>query len=306
MFNLKIITAANDNYILTLLDFIHSFFRLSLNLTTLIVYDLGLNNTNKDLVLELQKLYSFELKTFDYDIYPEHVNLNLYNGLYCSYAFKPIIIYNEANNKSNKGSILIWMDSANRFDIQNISSIYNLLNNKGFYSPYSNQANTIESIELNHPSCVSYFGLTKEEHHTKLFSISANLIGINYETTEGKDILDTWYNSSLLKDVIMPHGSSRNNHRQDQTILSIIVYLYQIKNNINFTYDNFGVKFWNKLDKPTTQIGYYPFGLFKKNYNHCIAIIFCKDLDEARNVYISRKGINTNDFDRLFYVSLQN
>ena len=45
----------------------------------------------------LQKQYNFQFKHFDFNLYPEHVNLKKYNGLNCSYAFKPIIIYNEAN-----------------------------------------------------------------------------------------------------------------------------------------------------------------------------------------------------------------
>jgi hypothetical protein len=306
MHNLKIITAGNDSYILTLLDFINCFFKLNMQPNTLIVYDIGLNNENKTRLLELHNKYDFELKTLDYNLYPEHVNVYKYNGLYCSYAFKPIIIHTEANCINNQDSILIWMDSANRFDLQVLNCIYNSLTKIGFYSPYSNYAGTIESIELNHPSTVNYFRVTEQEHKTKLFSISANLVGVNYSTKEGKYILDKWYNSSLIKDVIMPEGSSRNNHRQDQTLLSVIMYSYEKENKMKFNYQNFGVKYWNKLDKSTVQEGNYPFGLFKKQGNYRVAIIFCNNINDAIQVYIKRKMISVDEFNTSFYVSPTN
>jgi hypothetical protein len=250
------------------------------------------------------KTYNFELKTLDYNLYPEHVNIYKYNGLYCSYAFKPIIIHTEANCIDNQGSVLIWMDSANRFDVDGLNNIYNSLNTIGFYSPYSNYSGTIESIELNHPSTVNYFGLTEEEHKTKLFSVSANLVGVNYSTKEGKYILDDWYNSSLIKDVIMPEGSSRNNHRQDQTILSIVMYLYEKNNEMKFNYQTFSIRYWNNLDKRVIQDGYCPFGLFQKEGDYRLAIIYCRNITEAIQVYKRRKRLNDKVFNHFFYVEL--
>ena len=90
----KIITAANNSYILTLLDFINAFMQMNLNPASLVVYDLGLSEQNYKQLLNLQQNFNFSLKKLDYSQYPEHVDLNKFNGLYCSYAFKPIIIYN--------------------------------------------------------------------------------------------------------------------------------------------------------------------------------------------------------------------
>ena len=300
--SLKIITGANDSYILTLIDFIHSYMRLNLQPNTLIVYDLGLNEHNRKIILEQNKNFIF--KKIDYSLYPEHVDVNKFSGLYCSYAFKPIIIYNEANNVDNIDSVLIWMDSANRFNINTLNHIYASVKKHGLYTPISNVAGSIESVELNHPSTVSLFGLSIDEHKNLLSSVSGNLIGLNYNMSAGKCIIDEWYDKSLNKEFIIPEGSSRNNHRQDQTLLSVIMFLYEKENNIIFDKHLVGeITFWNKRDKSTVQEGHFPFKLFEKHTGKQLAIIFCRTLAEANQVYRERKNMNIDLFNAIFTVT---
>jgi hypothetical protein len=302
----KIITGANDSYILTLLDFIRIFIGLNLNPHMLIVYDLGLNVDSihyRDLMF-LKEHYNFIFKKFDYSIYPEHVDLSKYNGLYCSYAFKPIIIYNEANCAENSGDVLIWLDSANRFNNNTLNQLYNLVKKNGIYSPISNRAGSIESIELNHRDTTALFGLSLDEHHNLLNSVSGNLIGFDYSMVAGKKIIDEWHEKSLLKEFIVPEGSSRNNHRQDQTLLSVIIYLYEKNNNVRFDKQAVsGISFWNKKDPNTVQPGYFPFKLIDKKTGRQLAIIYCKTLEEAIHTYANRKHIDYSLFTHYFNVS---
>ena len=299
--NCVIVTAANNSYIKTVIDFIEKFF-INCESINLIVYDIGLSKTNIILIEQLKNTYNFEFKTLNYDLYPEHVNVNKYKGLFCSYAFKPVIIYNEANNSSNINKNIIWMDSANRFDKTIINNICNSVNKNGFYSPISNDRGTIESIELNHPVTVKLLGLTELEHKTKLYSISANLVGINYASECGNKILNEWYNYSLNKEIIMPKDSSRNNHRQDQTILSILIYLYEKNNNICFDKNNFGVNFWVKLDPPTVDNDFIQFKLINKETHQQLAIIYCKNIKEAIITYSNRKLMSIQEFLNYYIV----
>ena len=72
----------------------------------LLVCDLGL--TNEELIELKQSFGNINIKKFNYDDYPKHVNLSSQdNG---SYAWKPIIIKETMN--SVKGA-LIWMDAGN-------------------------------------------------------------------------------------------------------------------------------------------------------------------------------------------------
>jgi hypothetical protein len=259
---------------------------------------------NKKKINELKSKYNFELKIFDYSLYPEHVDLKKYNGLYCSYAFKPIIIFNEANIPENKDNILLWMDSANQFNINTVLSIYNIVKEQGIYSPISSSENTIEVIELNHPTTVKILGLTEYEHKNNLKNISANVIAIDYSSKTGFDILNNWYNFSLNKNIIMPDGSSRNNHRQDQTILSILMYLYEKNNNKVFEKKNVGVSYWNKMDPPILEEGVFPFKLFDKKTNKQLATIFCHSYDDAVKIYSDRKGIEINILNMLYIIKI--
>ena len=305
MTSFKLITAANDSYILTLLDFIQSFILLNIDASVLTVYDLGLN-VNSGHYRELLKLHehnNFIFKKFDYSLYPEHVDLTKFNGLYCSYAFKPIIIYNEANCVENSGKVLFWMDAANRFDVNSLNQMYRYVKQYGIYSPISNGAGSIEAVELNHPATIALFGVSEYQHKNLLASISANLIGIDYSMTAGKNVMDELYDKSLLKEFIIPVGSSRNNHRQDQSLLSIIMYLYEKNNNITFSKHSFhGITFWNKKDAPVMQSGVVPFKLMDKVSGKQLAIIYCKTLEEAIETYANRKLLTIEVFLNFFLV----
>jgi hypothetical protein len=158
------------------------------------------------------------IKHFDYSLYPEHVDLNKYHGLHCSYAFKPIIIYNEATAFTVVP--VIWLDCACKASCSDLSSILKSIHLYGFYCPVGNEKNTIESIELNHPTTIEIMGLTREQHFNELETRLALTCGVKYNMVNGKFLLDEWYKYSLDKNVITPEGSSRNNHRQDQKNIS--------------------------------------------------------------------------------------
>jgi len=296
----KIITGANDSYILTLLNFIkYHIQNCVIRLEDLIVYDLGLNENN------LQSLENIlnnktEIKKLNFDEYPEHVDLKKYNGLYCSYAFKPIIIYNEANIRNNIP--VIWLDCACNITINILNQMINSINNNGVYSPVGNFEKTIETIELNHPQTTSLLGLTKHEHFNELQTRLAGIFGVNYSNFNGKIILDDWYKYSLNKDIIIPEGSSRNNHRQDQTILSCIMFLHQKKYNIIFEKSIFGISCFNKFDKSDYENNYNKYALIEKNNGKQLSIIYEKTIDEAIKIYCHRKQCNINYFNQYFHV----
>lgn len=295
----KIITGANDAYILTLLNFLSYHVELGINTENIIVYDLGFNKTN------LQKIKNFkngciEIKAFTYEQYPEHVNLNTYNGLYCSYAFKPIVIYNVAHTYNNIP--IIWLDCACKITMPILNQMIKTIRLDGFYCPVGNYEKTIETIELNHPQTMSLIGITREQHFNKLQTRLACICGIIYCSFNGKTILDDWYKFSLDKNVIMPDGSSRNNHRQDQSVLSALMFLHETKYTMVFEKSTFNISCWNKCDKNTVETNYNKYGLFHLNNNERLGIIYSKTLDDAIQVYRERKQISHNNFVEQYYV----
>ena len=282
----------------TLINFINYHSKIGIETKNLIVYDLGLSEINLNKLKNLNE--NLIIKEFEYDNYPEHVNLSKYKGLFCSYAFKPIIIHNEAVVFKDKP--IIWLDCACNITIEILNKMIDSINTYGFYCPVGNYEKTIESIELNHPKTLSLLGVSKYQHLNELQTRLACICGVNYNNFNGKIILEEWYKCSLNKDIIMPEGSSRNNHRQDQTVLSVLMMFHEKKYNIVFEKSTFNIKCWVKHDKSIVENNFNKYVLFQRNNNIRLACIFTNTIEEAIRTYQERKLMELEEFLKYFYV----
>ena len=178
----------------------------------IVVYNLGMNESEKKEI----KLFPYViLENFDFNKYPEHVSLEKYNGINCTYAWKPIIIYEVCQKY---GGLVHWMDTKNLYS--DFNNLIQILKTEYIYSPRSSGP-----IELwTHPNCLKYMNGYK---YKKLDPRSAGIIGINYNIDWIKKMIKEWKDLALIKECICPSGSDRSNHRQDQSILSILYYKYQ-------------------------------------------------------------------------------
>lgn len=61
-----------------------------------------------------------------------------------------------------------------------------------------------------------------ENHELEKRNRSGGVVGFCYSSKLARQILGKWKNLSLKKNYIAPQGSSRSNHRQDQSILSCL------------------------------------------------------------------------------------
>ena len=95
-----------------------------------------------------------------------------------------------------------------------------------------------------------------------------------------KKIINNWYESSLKPEIIKPSSSNRNNHRQDQTVLSCIL----LNNKYNY-YSNINVPFspWKNRGSNTYYNKYKPFSCIEK-------------------LLISKSRIYTNSLEKQLYV----
>jgi hypothetical protein len=129
------------------------------------------------------------------------------------------------------------------------------------------------------------------------------LIGFDYTSNAGFGIIKKWYTDSLNETMIMPKGTNRNNNRQDQTLLSVLIFLYEKYNKVVFNKTSVGVSFWNKKDDITVDKIYHPFKLFDRQTRKQLAIIYCKDINEAVTAYADRKNIQIPVFLQHFVVT---
>uniref|UniRef100_A0AB39JBT8 Glycosyltransferase n=1 Tax=Florenciella sp. virus SA2 TaxID=3240092 RepID=A0AB39JBT8_9VIRU len=290
----KLLTCANKDYFNALKQFINNVKSEIVDFDNFIVYDIGLTSDQENELYILQAEYGFYIYKLDFSKYPEHANLNLekWSGLNNSYAFKPIIIYNVLQ-KINVP--LIYMDCGCGFTMETIDKTLINISKNNFYISISNQKNTIESLELNHPDTLNHFGIK----NTDIIACSAGFLGINYENDKSKDVIDKWYKYSLDSNILVPDGSNRNNHRQDQTVLSCLLY------NINYDYNsNIKVPFspWKYKGTSTYYKKYKPFSCLKKETNKCESRIYTNSLEEAIECYKNRKNISKEQLLNEFIV----
>jgi len=207
-----VITGASDNHFLTLINFINSFIKYNIK-DKLIVYNLGLNDGNWNYLKNKYNDYLYiTYKIFDYSKYPEWFNINIGAG---QYAWKPTIIYNESLELPNE--ILLWMDAGNLI-LENLIKLENFIEKNGIYS--ATTAGTIK--DWTHPLTIKFMKCS----YIHAVNRNGACIGFNLNIKFAKDLLEEFYNYSQIKDCIFPEGSSRQNHRQDQAVLTILFYKY--------------------------------------------------------------------------------
>jgi hypothetical protein len=215
-----LVTGASNNHYLTLINFIISFVNHNDQNYKLIVYNLGLDEDNWKNIKKLFSGYSLIIyKIFDYKIRPDWFDINIEAG---HYAWKPTIIYD--TYMENPDKVIIWMDSGNLI-LNNLKELNNFVLENGIYSSISSG-----SIgKWSHPLTIEYFNFSLCHYQNR----NGACYGFNPRILFAKDFICEFYKHSQIKKCIAPDGSSRKNHRQDQTIFSILYYNYIIKYKFN-------------------------------------------------------------------------
>lgn len=178
----------------------------------IIIYDLGLSIEQ---INHLRQKYEFIIiKKFKFSDYPRFVSERDEFNKLGSYAWKSIILYEEVKKTEN---LVLWMDSANLYK-GNIKNLKKIILFRGMYSPYSNgtindwtYSTTLKLMKVN------------EQIKTKR-NLTGGLIGVDPKNQHIVEFLNNWKSACLKPNLIEPEGSTRENHRQDQSLLSILFY----------------------------------------------------------------------------------
>ena len=201
------VTGADHSHFRSLVQFLTSYFQFENE--KIIVYDLGLTVSENR---KLKKQFpSIDLRIFDYSKYPPYFNINIASG---EYAWKPVIIHEVFYEF--KGCIC-WMDAGNLI-VNKLTNIRKIISKKGFYSPISRG----KIIRWTHPGTLEYLKCEKE--FLNMRNLTAGCVALNYKYPLVKQLVDKWKECALKKECIAPEGSSRKNHRQDLSVLSILAY----------------------------------------------------------------------------------
>ncbi|XP_071853018.1 uncharacterized protein [Apostichopus japonicus] len=216
---LVLITAFSDNHYKEAMGYIGTAQKYMPG-KRIIVYDLGLSNTMKR---KVRKLCDVKLRRFPFNNYPQHVK-NLQ-----SYAWKPVII----NLSLNEFGAIYYGDASIRFKkslkvlLPGIQRHHGYMSYIAYFDPRKGAR-----YRLTVPAMFTKLGVDREEYHNCNNSAphiqAGNQLIINSTTIQTK-LMQPWLQCALEKECIAPKGSSRANHRQDASAITIIAYKYMFR-----------------------------------------------------------------------------
>lgn len=205
---LTIVTAASQNHARVLVEWFDAHSFIEDTGFKVFVYDLGLSDAIKT-EIDLKHTW-FRWRKFNFSRYPSHVDIHFSAGCY---AWKAIILQELAST----AQFLLWLDSGVRLaDNRSITSILDHITSQGYYT-----VSTGPSVQKwVHETTQSIILGAKATEYASLDMANGAVMGFISRSS----ILNEFINCSLNRDCICPHSSSRRNHRQDQAVITLLLY----------------------------------------------------------------------------------
>ena len=205
---LVVVTGADSSHFQSLCQFLSSLRQHEPEIVV-IAFDLGLKKSER-----LQVAADFptiELRTFDFPQYPDYLNVKINAG---QYAWKPVII-NDVLNEFK--CCVCWMDAGNVVT-EPLRWVRTITKSVGLYSPHSSG----EIKHWTHPKTLEYLDVSADLLDRP--NLSGGCVAACYSSPEARELVRQWKECALIKACIAPPGSSRENHRQDQAVLSVLAH----------------------------------------------------------------------------------
>lgn len=208
---MKLISAASENHALSLHQFLRSaFLHVPQALETVIVYDLGMIPASLNSLQE--EFPGLCVKSFPYSSYPNFVQIENEAGFY---AWKPLLLSLVASEFPLEN--LIWMDAGNVI-FDDLQKLNQFVTEHGVFSGIS--SGNIQ--RWTHPTTLQQMNCPKNWY--SLPNRNAACVGFCLSCPYAVKLLYDWSQSALIKERIGPEGCSRENHRHDQSLLTILFY----------------------------------------------------------------------------------
>jgi hypothetical protein len=205
MYNNVIITATNSPYFESLLTLISSIHKNGLNtVDKILVYNIGLTT---DEINQLSKLKKVDLITFtDFEINQHPLFLEGKSHVYKCYC-----LYHASKLSNN----VLWIDSG-AFFLKDFKIIFDIINNDDIF--------LVGDVHINktytHSKCIKIMGATESELSDN--HLSSGVIGFKSNGKYQKLIDESSY-YSLIEGCC---DGDYENHRHDQSVLSILASRY--------------------------------------------------------------------------------
>jgi hypothetical protein len=220
-----IITGCDSSHFKSQVQFFNSLYQHESNIKT-IYYDFGISEEQRKLIAN--NFPCVIIKKFDFDRYPDYFDIKKNAG---EYAWKPVAVCNELLMDYNN---VVWMDAGNIITGK-LNTIRRILYFRGFYSPQS--SGNIK--EWTHYKMVSYFRISNKIQ--KKSNLASGIVALNPNFRNALHLAIAWKCFALEKETIAPVGSDRSNHRQDQALLTVLAYKFNMVKGMPKRYYGFDV-----------------------------------------------------------------
>ena len=204
------VTASDTSHAQSLVNLIRSLSLMTPS-AQVVVFDLGMTP------LEAQNLKSsfpsVVVEKFPYQDFPDYFDVRVEAG---QYAWKAQCV--ELVSSVSTGD-LFWID-AGCVVTGTLQRIRKVLSRRGVFADKA----VGPSSRWTHP--LTFAALEAGTHETELRrdQLAATFIGFRLGREDVERLISDWARHSRDRNVIAPSGSSRINHRQDQSVLSILMY----------------------------------------------------------------------------------
>jgi hypothetical protein len=209
-----IITGASHNHARSLFQFL----RTVPSHQTVYVWDFGLNDETRATLTTL--FPNIRLRVFDWSRYPAFFDINVAAG---EYAWKPAAIWETTRElrQRGEGDLLLWCDAGNMIR-EPLDPVWDTIHAQGVYSPIS--AGTVR--KWTHPGMLDYMQISHRDPVLDAQPRNGAIIGFDLTNPSARAVLREWASLARCRDCIAPPGSSRENHRQDQALLTLLYYRF--------------------------------------------------------------------------------
>jgi len=205
---LIIVTGADSSHYKSLCQFLSSLFMYEPGIKV-IVFDLGLIDSEGQCLKNT--FPSIELRLFDYSKYPGYFNIKINAG---EYAWKPVVL---SDILSEFKCCVCWMDAGNLVTGP-LFWLRKITNDLGIYSP--NSSGVIS--DWTHPKTIEFMKVSNDLLNKP--NLNGACVSVSFQNSKARELINQWKQCALIKDCIAPMGSNRENHRQDQAVLSVILH----------------------------------------------------------------------------------
>jgi hypothetical protein len=180
------------------------------------VWDLGLSEANQNILT--RDFPTTHKRRFPYEEYPAYFNIHVAAG---DYAWKPVAIWRTVQELQHAPLPLLWCDAGNR-QMGTFDRLESVIRTQGVYTPIS--WGTVR--KWTHPACLAYFNIGGADPVLDLWPRNGAIVGFDMGNGAAMAFLKQWADLAQVKECIAPEGSNRDNHRQDQAVLTLLYYKY--------------------------------------------------------------------------------